>query len=108
MTAMILRHWRGLAKADRAAEYDAHLRNETFPQLRQIKGFLGGGRLKRPFQNGVEFLVISRWESLDAIGKFAGADVEAAVVPPKVRAMMVEFDERARHYEFEEFNLNGL
>ena len=97
---MISRHWRGLAKPDRAAEYERHLRTETFPQLRRIKGFLGGDILRRSLQNGVEFLVISRWESIDAIAQFAGPDVEAAVVPPKARAMMVEFDDRARHYEF--------
>jgi len=100
---MISRHWRGLAKSDRAAEYEQHLRSETFPKLRQIKGFLGGEILKRTLQNGVEFLVISRWESVDAITQFAGPDVEAAVVPPKAQAMMVEFDERARHYEFADF-----
>ena len=27
------------------------------------------------------------------------SDVEAAVVPAKVQSMMVEYDQRARHYE---------
>jgi heme-degrading monooxygenase HmoA len=100
---MISRHWRGLAKRDRAAEYEEHLRTDTFPNLRQIDGFLGGDILKRSVENGVEFLVISRWASADAITKFAGADIEAAVVPPNVQSMMVDFDRRARHYEFVEF-----
>ncbi len=100
---MIARHWRGLVKSDRAAEYESHLNTETFPSLTQIDGFLGGGILKRPIANGVEFLVISRWASIDAISKFAGPDAEAAVVPPKVQAMMIEYDRRARHYEFAEF-----
>jgi hypothetical protein len=34
-----------------------------------------------------------------AIEKFAGADVEAAVVPDNVRQMMLEYDQRVRHYE---------
>jgi heme-degrading monooxygenase HmoA len=100
---MIVRHWRGLVKSDHAAEYESHLNTETFPSLTQINGFLGGGILKRPIANGVEFLVISRWTSIDAISKFAGPDTEAAVVPPKVQAMMIEYDRRARHYEFAEF-----
>ena len=47
----------------------------------------------------MEFLVVTRWESLDAIVKFAGADAEAAVVPPHVQSMMIEYDQRVRHYE---------
>jgi heme-degrading monooxygenase HmoA len=47
----------------------------------------------------VEFLVITTWESLDAIRAFAGAELETAVVPALVRDMMVEFDPVARHYE---------
>ncbi len=34
-----------------------------------------------------------------AIEKFAGADVEAAVVPDKVQSMMLEYDRRVRHYD---------
>ena len=96
---MIARHWRGLARPDRAAEYERHLRGETFPALERIAGFVDASILKRRLEGGVEFLVVSRWVSVDAISGFAGADVEAAVVPEKVQAMMVEYDRRARHYE---------
>jgi heme-degrading monooxygenase HmoA len=47
----------------------------------------------------VEFLVITGWESLDAIASFAGADPEAAVVPARVADMMVDYDRRVRHFE---------
>ena len=96
---MIARHWRGLAKPDRAADYEEHLRTETLPGLVHIDGFLGGDVFKRTVPHGVEFVVISRWRSIEAIAQFAGADVEAAVVPARVQAMMVEYDRRARHYE---------
>jgi len=33
---------------------------------------------------------------------FAGADYEAAVVPPKARALLTRFDERSQHYEIRE------
>jgi heme-degrading monooxygenase HmoA len=96
---MISRQWRGLARNDKAADYEKHLRGDTFPALKRIRGFLGASILKRPLGGGVEFLVVTRWESLDAIVKFAGADAEAAVVPPNVQSMMIEFDRRVRHYE---------
>jgi len=49
--------------------------------------------------DGTEFLVISVWESLDAVRQFAGPDVEAAVVPEKVRGWMIEYDCRVQHYD---------
>jgi hypothetical protein len=36
---------------------------------------------------------------LDAIARFAGADLETAVVPAKAAAMMIEYDRRVRHFE---------
>jgi heme-degrading monooxygenase HmoA len=95
---MIERHWTGLARPASAQAYVDHLRGETFPALGGIAGFAGACILRREVARGVEFLVITRWESLAAIHAFAGADAEVAVVPGKVRAMMLEFDARARHY----------
>jgi heme-degrading monooxygenase HmoA len=96
---MISRQWRGLAHARHAEDYAQHLRSETFPQLRAIQGFVGAQLLRRRVDRGVEFLVVTQWESLDAIQRFAGADAEAAVVPEKVQKMMIDFDRRVRHYE---------
>lgn len=96
---MISRQWRGVARSDRAAKYEDHLRTDTFPKLRRLPGFLDASILRRPTENGVEFLVVTTWESLGAIASFAGADVEAAVVPANVQSMMIEYDRRARHYE---------
>ena len=47
----------------------------------------------------IEFLIVTRWNSMAAIEKFAGADVEAAVIPDTVKSMMLEYDGRVRHYE---------
>jgi heme-degrading monooxygenase HmoA len=50
-------------------------------------------------EQGVEFLVVTVWKSLDAIRSFSGDDPESAVVPAKVQQMMIEYDRRPRHYE---------
>jgi heme-degrading monooxygenase HmoA len=96
---LISRLWRGLAHANQAQNYVKHLRTETFPALRKIPGFVDASILSRAVADGVEFLVATRWESSDAIAKFAGADPEVAVVPAKAAAMMIEYDRRARHFE---------
>jgi len=96
---MIARHWRGLAKPTRAGDYVDHLRKETFPQLLLIAGFVDASILRRTVENGVEFLVVTRWTSLAAIRQFAGRETDSAVVPPAVQAMMIEYDPRVRHYD---------
>jgi heme-degrading monooxygenase HmoA len=96
---MISRHWRGLAKAKRADDYVAHLRDDTLPQLSAIPGFVDARILKRAIQEGVEFLIVTQWDSLQAIQRFAGEDAERAVVPEVVQDMMIEYDQTVRHYE---------
>lgn len=46
----------------------------------------------------VEFVTVMWFDSLDAVKAFAGEDVEAAVVPPKARALLSRFDARSEHY----------
>ena len=96
---MISRQWRGLAKTSSAEAYIEHLQTETFPSLGRLSGFVGASILRRTVPEGVEFLIVTRWESVEAIHAFAGNDAEDAVVPPKVHDMMVEYDQVARHYE---------
>ena len=96
---MISRQWRGLAKAAHAQDYVEHLRTDTFPQLGKLPGFADATILRREVERGIEFLVVTQWQSLDAIRRFAGNDVESAVVLDEVQRMMIEYDRRVRHYE---------
>jgi heme-degrading monooxygenase HmoA len=96
---MISRQWRGLCKPEHAAAYVEHLQTETFPAIRRIAGFVSASILRRRTERGVEFLIVTQWSSLEAIRQFAGAEAEAAVVPPKVQGMMAEYDHMVRHYE---------
>jgi heme-degrading monooxygenase HmoA len=96
---VISRQWRGLAKSTHADEYVEHLRTETFPQLAKIPGFIKASILRRGVREGVEFLIVTHWESIGAIEQFSGQDPEVAVVPERVQNMMIEYDRRARHYE---------
>jgi heme-degrading monooxygenase HmoA len=96
---MISRQWRGLAKIGHAENYVRHLNESTFPKLLKIKGFVNAAVLRRKVQNGIEFLVVTNWQSMRAIEQFAGSNPELAVVPKEVQKMMIEFDHKVRHYE---------
>jgi heme-degrading monooxygenase HmoA len=98
---MISRIWHGWTTPDNADTYEALLKEEIFVgiQNRRIHGFEGIQLLRRSVGAEVEFITIMRFESLDAVREFAGEDYEAAVVPPKARAVLARFDARSQHYE---------
>jgi heme-degrading monooxygenase HmoA len=96
---VISRHWKGVAKHGLADAYIEHLRTDTFPALARITGFVRASILRRPVDAGTEFQIVTVWDSLSAIHAFAGEDIDAAVVPPGVQAMMATYDPHIVHYE---------
>jgi heme-degrading monooxygenase HmoA len=96
---MIVRAWRGRASPTNPSGYAEHFRKSVAPQLRAIAGFRGASLLKEERPGEIEFLVLTRWDSMDAIRAFAGDDVGRAVVEPGAVAALVGYDERVSHYE---------
>jgi heme-degrading monooxygenase HmoA len=96
---MIIREWRGRARRSQAAAYPRHFRERVISELRDVPGFMGAQLSRRDVDGGVEFLVLTQWQSMDAIRGFAGTEVDKAVVEAGAAAALVEFDERVRHYE---------
>jgi len=98
---MISRIWHGWTTPANADVYEALLREEIFVGIegRNIAGFRSIQLLRRAVGAEVEFVTIMEFDSLDAVREFAGADYEAAVVPPKARAVLSRFDQRSQHYE---------
>src|SRR5262245_33959254 len=87
------------AKPENVRAYRDHLRSSVLPALRKLPGFLGLDLCQAPRGDRVELLVISRWESMDAIKAFAGANPDRAVVEPGAKAVLAEYDDFASHYE---------
>ena len=96
---MIARMWSGVARVDSIDAYLAHLRETTFPALQDLPGHRGAYVLQRTDDGRTIVTVITLWDSLDAIARFAGADVEAAVVPPEAQLLLASWDARAVHWE---------
>ena len=98
---MISRIWHGYTTSANADAYEDLLKNEIFVGIgnRHIKGYRGIQLLRRSSENGVEFITIMWFDTLDAVRGFAGEDYEKAVVPPAARAILSRFDDRSQHYE---------
>ncbi|MBS0517373.1 MAG: hypothetical protein JSR90_01705 [Proteobacteria bacterium] len=67
--------------------------------MRALPGHRGAWLLRRDLDGQVEFLVLTLWDSLDAIRAFAGGDLSVAVVEPEGRAALETFDDFASHYD---------
>jgi heme-degrading monooxygenase HmoA len=96
---MIVRMWRGYAIRERADDYVKHLQQTVVPELRQIDGFKGIYLLRRNSFDDVEFVVLTFWESMDAIRKFAGENPELAVVAPAAQKLFRKYDPIVKHFE---------
>jgi antibiotic biosynthesis monooxygenase (ABM) superfamily enzyme len=98
---MIVRLWHGWTTPANADGYERLLEEEIFRGIdnRGIPGYRGIELLRRPAGGEVEFVTVMRFDSLDAVRAFAGADYETAVVPPSARALLSRFDARSAHFE---------
>jgi hypothetical protein len=47
----------------------------------------------------MEFIVMTLWQSREAIRAFAGEDIGVAVVPPDAQALLASWDPHATHYD---------
>ena len=96
---MIARIWHGWTKKADAGAYEKLLRNEIFPGIaaRNIEGYRGAELFTRDDGDEVEFVTLLRFDSMDAVKEFAGADESKPVIYPKAEVLIARM-ERARHY----------
>lgn len=96
---MIIRQWRGSAVIEKSAAYVEHFRRAVLPELNRTRGFRGAYLLRRDLDDGIEFTVLTLWESMDAVREFAGGNAEMAVVAPEAQAVLRAFDTTVTYYE---------
>ena len=87
-----------LARLD-AKAYENMLRTEIFPSIaaRNISKYCGAESFIREDGNEVEFVTLLRFNSMDGVKEFAGADETRPVIYPGVEQLLTRI-ERARHY----------
>jgi heme-degrading monooxygenase HmoA len=96
---MIARIWNGATRAADADAYLDYLHATGLAEYRATPGNRGVVALRRIEGGRAEFLLLTLWESEEAIRRFAGDDIERAVYYPEDERFLVARDERVRHYE---------
>jgi heme-degrading monooxygenase HmoA len=100
---MIARTWRGATRAADASAYVAYIEATGLRAYAETPGNLGALMLQRPVpgsaEPATEFLVISFWESMEAVERFARSDPTQAVFYPEDDRYLVRRDLTVDHYD---------
>ena len=101
IAGVIARRWRAWTDDQANADaYAAHFEGAVRPALEATDGFVDA-RLERFEGDGgrTEIVVVTRWQSRDAIRAFAGEDIETAVSYPEDERYLVGGESTVLHYE---------
>jgi heme-degrading monooxygenase HmoA len=96
---MIARLWHGMTPKSKADEYVDYLNQTGVRDYQAVEGNLGVHVLRRIEDEQAHFLILTFWDSIEAIKKFAGEDFEKARYYPEDREYLLEFEEQVAHYE---------
>lgn len=96
---MIARIWKGAVRAEDADAYLAYLRDTGFAAYRATAGNRGLVALRRIVDDRCEYLLLTLWDSMDAVRTFAGDDPAVAVFYPEDDRFLIERDTTSSHYD---------
>jgi heme-degrading monooxygenase HmoA len=96
---MIARLWHGAVPAGKAEEYMRYLERTGLPDYRATPGNRGVYVLRRGEPGVAHFLLLTLWDSRDAIRAFAGDDMDRARYYPEDAEFLLELEPTVTHYE---------
>lgn len=96
---MIARLWHGMTEARKADEYLAYLHKTGIPDYTATPGNRGVSVLLRKENERAHFLLISYWESYDAIRRFAGDEIDKARYYHEDKRWLLELEPNVIHYD---------
>ena len=96
---MIARTWRGWTARTDADAYVDYLHRTGMHEYRSTPGNRAAYILRRDDGDRTEFVTLTFWDSMEAVVRFAGTDVEQAVFYPEDDRFLVDREETTLHYE---------
>ena len=96
---MTARIWHGRVSAEKADAYHAYLLRTGLNDYASTPGNQGVQVLRRTDGGVAHFLLLTFWESLDAIRAFAGSDYEQARYYPEDDDYLLEREPLVTHYD---------
>jgi heme-degrading monooxygenase HmoA len=96
---MIARVWKGRTRLSQSDRYLDYMLATGVHDLRATEGNQGVYVLRRIEDEQAEFTFISLWDSLEAIRRFAGEEIDRAVYYPEDHDYLLSLDPKVTHYE---------
>jgi heme-degrading monooxygenase HmoA len=96
---MITRIWHGRTTTAKSDEYLNLMRTVAIPDYRSIPGNKGAYALRRIEGDTAHFLMVTFWESEDAVRAFAGDDISVAKYYDFDKNFLLEMEPTSSHYE---------
>jgi heme-degrading monooxygenase HmoA len=96
---MIVRVWRGKTSRAKAEGYGRFLRRMAYPDYGESRGNRGWMLFSRAGDEHVEFMLVSFWDSMQAVAQYSGGDPEHPKYYPEDQAALLELPERVEHFE---------
>lgn len=96
---LIARLWHGRTLTAKADAYEKYLDETGVKKILATDGNHGVEVLRHTDGPKTDFVVISYWESFDAVKRFAGADYQKAVIMPRDAEFLIEVEPNVAHYE---------
>ena len=97
---MIARIWRGTVRESDQHTYYEYLKQTGLHEYAATPGNRGVYSLRRVADGQCEFLLLTLWDSWEAIKAFAGPTPEQAVYYPEDDKFLVDRGPKVVHYEF--------
>lgn len=105
---MIARIWRGITPVEKADAYLDYLRGTGLRAYADVSGCRSAKVLKRVHGEHCEIMLISLWDSMDAVREFAGENPDRSVYYPEDDQYLLDMEALVRHYEVVDGLLPGL
>jgi uncharacterized damage-inducible protein DinB/heme-degrading monooxygenase HmoA len=96
---MIARSWDGVTRAAQAGEYADYVRRTGVADLTATDGNVGVYLFRRLEGDRARFRVLSLWDSMDGVRRFAGDDAEKARYYPEDSRFLLALEPQVEHFE---------
>ena len=96
---MIARIWHGVVPVTKSEEYLRLMRTIALPDYQSVLGNCGAFVLREIQGEIAHFVMLSFWDSREAIAKFAGLDIDVAKYYEFDHEFLVALEPSVKHYE---------
>ena len=96
---MIVRMWNGIVDAAKADEYAEFMKQRAAPDYGSVDGLQKLLFLRKNEADIAHFLLVTHWDSMESVKKFAGERPEKAKYYPEDDEFLLEKEETSALYE---------